>query len=137
MKTKLDISENNKGKYKKSDVLFDFRMIFSFSFFPASFSFSHSLSLSIILLYTISKNLVGGNVGKSLCLVSVMLQRLPAVLSRIGIILASPLVRFPIALGCSHEFASLLCIPKYGLQNIWNFIIYQNFNYKKIYNIVI
>ena len=44
-------------------------------------------------------------VSKSLCLVSVMLQRLPAVLSRIGIILASPLVRPPIALGRGHDFA--------------------------------
>lgn len=43
--------------------------------------------------------------SKSLCLVSVMLQRLPAVLSRIGIILASPLVRPPIALGRGHDFA--------------------------------
>ena len=47
-------------------------------------------------------------VSKSLCLVSVMLQRLPAVLSRIGIILASPLVRPPIALGRGHDFARIL-----------------------------
>lgn len=50
-------------------------------------------------------------VSKSLCLVSVMLQRLPAVLSRIGIILASPLVRPPIALGRGHDFARYRVSP--------------------------
>lgn len=91
---------------KKLDILYFLFLFFLF----LTLSFSSCLSVSVI--NTISKNLVGGNVGKSLCLVSVMLQRLPAVLSRIGIILASPLVRFPIALGRSHEFASLVCIPK-------------------------